>query len=115
MSCKHQRRASILKKYLTFAGVLLLIREVYVVFYNSLKDVRSIAPHMSQGSRAGQTWPTALNIPIRAIQTDIVFRCFCAPMAVLPPIAENLFSFSPIQPVAVRRHWNATEISAQEM
>ena len=59
-----------------------------MVFYYSLKDKRSIAPHKSCGSRAGQTRPTALTIPIRATQPDIAFRCCWAYLPVRTSATE---------------------------
>ena len=59
-----------------------------MVFYYSLKDVRSTAPKMSCGSRAGQSWPTALTIPIRATQPDIAFRCCWALLPVRKSAAD---------------------------
>ena len=46
-----------------------------MVFLESLKDTRPTAPNMSCGSWAGQIWPIAQNVLIRATQPDIALRC----------------------------------------
>jgi len=86
-----------------------------VVFWYSLKDVRSTAPHMSRGSRAGQNWPTALNILIRATQPDIAFRCCWAYLPVRKPAAEEIQPISRHPYIPVRQHGMQSRFSAQEM
>jgi len=41
-----------------------------VINSNSLRDLRLNAPYMSQRLGAGQHWPPALKIPIRATQRE---------------------------------------------
>lgn len=85
-----------------------------MVFLNSLKDTRPTAPKMSYSSGAGQLWPTAHMVPIRATQPDIAFRCCWAHLPVRISAAEIFFSSEPIPYIAVRQHGEQSRFYAQE-
>jgi hypothetical protein len=62
-----------------------------VVHLDSLKDKRLHAPFDELRLGAGQPWPIAQIIPIRATNTDIACRCRRALLPARRPLAEIFF------------------------